>query len=159
MYRDHPAVHSVIIVPGHGVGPAVVGRSTAEEVLAQLGSDCQVSRYDRAEEVFQISYDYAGDGDYRPDRPAQATRPATMTFRFGLLESIVIGVYQKGLATEEGIRIGTPRAEVLRVLGPPTRVLAGDGVDTLRYLDRGIELDVSGERDAVTNVTVFRPRG
>lgn len=158
MYRDQPGIHRTLVVPGQGVGPAIVGRSTPDEVLASFGSDCQISRYDQPEEIFQISYDHAAEDDYRPNRPAQETRPATFNFEFGLLRTIVIGVYQKGLATEEGVRISSPRAEIVRLLGPPTATLPNEHVDTLRWLDRGIEVDVDHDDDSVTKMTIFRAR-
>ena len=162
MYRSPagapPEVDRTLIVPGCGVGPVVVGRWAAEDVLAFHGRDCKVSRHDPSEEIFSINYDYANDDDYDPDRPAQLTRPSGFELEFGLLKAIEIGVYQKGLATREGIRIGTTRDEVLRLVGPPSSILENDATDTLRYVHLGIELDIDDDDDQVMSMTVFRAR-
>jgi hypothetical protein len=146
-----------LIVPGIGVGPAIVGRSSAEEVLDSFGTDCKVSRYESGE-IFEISYDYENEDDYEADRPAQAARPSDFAFEFGLLKAIGVGVYQVELATREGVRIGMPGTELVRLLGPPSYVLAGSTVDTLRYVVLGIELDVDHDDHDVNNLTVFRAR-
>lgn len=144
-----------LIVPGRGVGHAVVGRSTAEEVLEHFGHDCKVSHYP-SREVFQISYDYENDDDYAASRPAQAARPSAFAFEFGLLQSIVIGVFQKELATAEGVRIGMPRRAVVGRLGEPSRLVAEKAFDVLRYVELGIQLEISREDDSLTRMVIFR---
>ncbi len=153
-----PPIDRTTILPGVGVGPIVVGRTTAAEVLALLGNDCRVSRHDPSQEVFEISYDYENDEDYEPDRAAQLTRPATFRFEFGMCQAIEIGVYQEGLATREGIRCGTKQAEVRRWLGEPSEVLHKGSMDTLRYSHFGIDIEIGREDDEVVGMEVFRAR-
>jgi hypothetical protein len=162
MYRSPagapPTADRCVVVPGIGVGPAIVGRSSAEEILALFGTDCRVSRHQPSGEIFEVSYEYVNDEDYEADRPAQLTRPAGFDFEFGMLKAIEIGVYQEGLATPEGIRIDTPRAEVLRIFGPPTTTLVGESIDTLRYVHLGIDVEISKKDDDVMGMHVFRAR-
>lgn len=162
MYRQPagspPRVDRPLIVPGVGVGSAVVGRSTAEEVLAWFGSDCKVSRYDPSGDIFDIDYDYASDNDYAPGRPVQTSRPAGFAFEFGLLKAIEVGVYQSELVSPEGLRIGSTRADVLALLGQPSAVLVEAAGDTLRFVHLGVQLDVARDDDTVVGMKIFRPR-
>lgn len=159
-----PSSDPNVIVPGWGIGAAVVGRSTAREILEAFGGDAKVSRYDGPAgagegegEIFSISYDYENQEDYNPGRPAQRTRPSEFAFEFGLLHSIEAGAYQTKLVTAEGVRLGMPRQEVLAALPSPI-VIRGDDFDTLRWLDRGLQVDVDHDDDQVMGMVVFRAR-
>ena len=162
MYREPaggmPTFDRTLVIPGVGVGPGIVGRVSADEVVALFGTDCRISRHEPSNEIFEISYAYANEDDYAPDRPLQLTRPATFNFEFGLCQSIEIGVYQQGLATREGVRIHMPRPEVLRLLGQPTEVLRSESIDSLRYVHLGIEIDIDHDDEAVMGMTIFRAR-
>lgn len=162
MYRTPgdapPAPDPRIVYPGWGWGPIVVGRSLPDEVLALVGRDAKVARFDTTGEIFEIDYDYSDDVTYDPDRAAQAARPATFEIEFGLVKAIKVGVYQTELFTREGIRIGTRRDEVFARLGAPSEVLRGKELDTLRFHHIGVEVDVDRGDDEVSSMTVFRAR-
>ena len=149
---------ALIIVPGKGIGAAVVGRSTAEEICAAFGTDCKVSRHDPSGEIFSVDYDYENDDDYAADRPEQASRPGEFTFDFSLLSSIAIGVYQTELRTRGGIGIDSPIDDVTRAFGPPEVVLHEEKLDLLRYLSAGLEVTVDKSDMLVSALTIFRAR-
>ncbi len=162
MYRQPhgtpPPPDPLVVVPGWGVGWTVVGRSTAEDVLASFGSDAKISRYDPSGEIFGIDYDYLDDDDYEPDRPAQKRRPSEIELEFGLVKAIKIGVYQTGLTTREGLRIGHVRRDVQERYGDPSTVLEEKAFVTLRYLHLGIQVDIDRDDGEVAGLTIFRPR-
>jgi hypothetical protein len=162
MYRTPagppPAPDPHIVYPGWGWGPIVVGRASAEDVLAQVGRDAKVCRHSPSGEIFEIAYDYRAEDAYEPDRPAQAGRPARFEVEFGLVKAIVVGVYQTELVTREGVRIGSRREEAAERLGPPSELLRGKDLDTLRYVHLGIEIDVDRSDDEVSSMTIFRAR-
>jgi hypothetical protein len=156
VYRTQPDPCS--IAPGEGLRGIVVGRASAEDVLAEFGTDAKVSRYDSGE-VFAISYDYRDDDDYAPDRVSQEGRPSELRFAFGLLHSIAVGVYQTSLRTTGGIAIGASKARVIDVFGQAYELIAaGEGRVTLRYRAIGIELTVDESRAEVVGFVIFRAR-
>jgi hypothetical protein len=156
VYRSQPDPY--LIVPGEGLRGILVGRATAEDVLAEFGTDAKVSRYDSGE-IFAISYDYRDDDEYAPDRVSQEGRPAGMRFEFGLLHAIEVGVYQTNLRTSGGAAIGAPKDRVIEVFGPDHDVVdAGEGRVTLRYRAIGIELTIDESRAEVVGFVIFRAR-
>lgn len=162
MYRmatgSPPAPDPRVVYPGWGWGPVMIGRASAEDVLTHVGRDAKVSRYDESGEIFEVDYDYEDEDGYAPDRPAQAARPATFEIEFGLVKAIKVGVYQTGLWTPEGVRIGMLRTEAIARLGAPSEVLRGKDLDTVRYVHLGIELEVGRSDDEVSGLTLFRAR-
>lgn len=156
MYRTQPDPWS--IVPGEGLRGILVGRASAEDVLAEFGTDAKVSRYESGE-VFAISYDYRDDDDYAPDRVSQEGRPAELGFAFGLLQTIKIGVYQRLIRTTGGIGIGAKKDRVIEVFGADHDILdAGSDRLSLRYRALGIELTVDEARAEVVGFVIFRAR-
>lgn len=97
---------STLIVPGWGLRGIVVGRSTPEDVLAELGRDCKISTFNLPwgfNDINEINYDYTADEVYSPDRPENSARPSLFQFSIGVLSEIHISSNQRGLRTTGGI--------------------------------------------------------
>ena len=155
MYRDVP--DPLLVTPGEGVGGIHVGGATPDDVLARFGGDAKIDRH--ADGVYQINYDYRSTRKYDPRRDAQLSRPCKFEFEFGLLKAIEVGVYQKALYTLGDVRIRSSRRDVIEVFGGAFVALADGDRETLRYLDRGIELVINDHDDlGVVGFTVFRGR-
>lgn len=167
MYRKPapivPALDTAyLIVPGEGLRGVWVGFSLPTEVLAIFGSDGELSRHDDGD-VFQITYDDDDDDD--DDAPVSAWRPAQFHFEFGLLKSIDVGPYQRALHTDVGLRIGSTREEVIDIMGEANERLLYRGaqpdgrgdIETLRYLERGIQFSIHHDR-RVASLLVFQTR-
>lgn len=134
------------LVAGEGLRGLLVGRATVEDVERELGHGERVAYEDG--DVFQLKY---GSGD--PGRPHH------LDFDHGMLQAITVSATQTEFVTAGGLRIRSSRAEVIAALGEPDQILTDDTVDTLRYLDRGLELGVANDDDfGVLVITVFRAR-
>jgi hypothetical protein len=148
------------IVIGRGLAAIVIGESTVEDVLRRFGADAQVERYDDGT-IWQIDYDSDEHDKYRPDRRANRTRPSTIDIKKGKVKKLSFGVYQSELRTREGICSGTSRAEVVRLLGEPTRRESpreGSPLEKLKYADRGIEIWIDVKNETVNSFEVFAPK-
>lgn len=144
------------MVPGQGLRGILVGRATAAAVLRTFGEDCQIHRHADGD-VFQITYDSDEHDAYQPARPAQADRPASFAFEFGLLDAIHVGPYQKALYTTGGVRYGSSPDEVRAVFGTDGTELDAGGYETVRYPAHGIELSFATTAPfGVTGYVVFR---
>lgn len=142
------------VLPGEGYGAAILGRSTPEDILRACGrEDADVARHTSGE-VFQIQYD-TKDGDDPPG--TRSARPAQLRFAFGFLQELQIDVYQSHAITPDGVRIGTPRAVIEALWGPPSSLFEGEQLRVSVYAARGIALTLSRSSDAVTHMTLFRP--
>ncbi len=153
-----------LVVPGEGLRGIVVGRATPDEVVATFGSDMKISRHSDGD-VFEISYDYSGSGQYEPRRSPNESRPSAFRFKYGLLEAISVGVYQKDLYLAGGVRIGSTKRELLEAFGPPCETLTyvgaapgpDDDIETLRYRKRGLQVAVHHD-GRVASFVVFQTR-
>jgi hypothetical protein len=154
MYRtpQPPTDDPLLVLPGEGLRGIRVGEATPKDVLRVFGRDCRISSFGNDGDVDEISYDYGPSYDLAGDRPEQWVRPAEFGFRFGLLEIIEVGIYQKDLCTIGGLRIGSTREHVIAALGPGE--IVGEG---LRYVTLGIELRLD-EKLGLTTWYVFRAR-
>jgi hypothetical protein len=144
-YREQgpgaPSDDPLVVEPGKGVRGIWVGRATAEDVIRVFGDDGDIAQHDGGD-VFQISY--TGEG-----------RPASFRFEYGLLDEIYVSATSR-MSTAAGVRTGTTRDELVRLLGEPDQLIPGDKIDAFRYRALGIELHVHG--DSVGGFTIFRAR-
>ena len=156
---------------GHGIAGIILGVSTVEDVLARYGADCSCScigagaipgdsaRGREDLRVWRISYAYDLDGEHRPGRPRNHTRPRgyrvdSETRRVQVIE---VGTYQKQLRTAEGLGAYSRLADLLELYGPPERATVGDERDTYEY-DRGMRVGVDRESEEVIVIELYRPR-
>jgi hypothetical protein len=157
VYRNAPPgglTEPNLVVPGRGIRGAVIGGSTYRQILAEFGKDTDVFPRERGADVSWVNYE---GGRYDGARPENVARPAKFEFRYGLLDSIVVGPFQSELYTIGGIRYETPRADVVALCGPDfERFVYGDTIETLRYVGLGIEFNISMEHSTVAHYTVFR---
>lgn len=158
MYREPeaptpPDPH--LVVPDRGIGDLWIGRATPDDVLRVLGRDCKINRHGERD-IYGLDFDYESQRKYTPSRPAQGTRPHQFVFHYGLCSAIRVGVYQKGLRTTGGVRIGSSRADVVATFGEIYDEFLDDDFVRLRYRAVGIELALGRSDGAVSYFDVFR---
>jgi hypothetical protein len=139
-------------VPGVGINGVVVGRSTVDDVLQIYGRDAQINRYDSGE-VFSIDYDYNGEGEYVPSRPANLNRPGTFDIENGKVKRIHIGVYQKNLRTPGGCKSSDKVDCLIKEMGTPTSMKTGRTLS--KYFFKGFEVWWDPESQEINSMYVI----
>lgn len=159
MYRTAPPrPDPLLVVPGDGLRDILVGHATPSDVFGTFGGDAKVNRTPCGE-IYEISYDYADEDAFLPDRAGNDARPSGFMFEYGLLKAIDVGVYQSALYTPGGVQIRSKRSAVLGAFGAADTTFTHDGRETIRYLGLGIEFTLSADDDfGVSTFVVFRKR-
>src|SRR5690606_36850529 len=112
---------ALIVEVGRGLAGIVVGESSVADALATFGDDCTCSCYDRGSipgpevaadpgrpsRIWRISYDFDALERYEPSRPVNARRPSAIEIDgdTGVVKQLDFGVYQRAIATREGLRV------------------------------------------------------
>jgi len=149
------------IVPGKGIGAIQLEESTLADVIRIYGCDCRIWRDRATREVAMIDYNYSdasgASNAYQPERMPNATRPALFGIHDGHVARIGVTNMQTALATADGLKPSSQRADVVRIFGDGYRLLRLHGIEKFRYEERGVEVWIPKDGTAIESIWLFKP--